>query len=384
MYYKLLKHLVFAGLLLAIVFGTLLPLPVAASSQTDQASQLNEANQVIQPVILGVNGALSAAPTPPAFSWPWTYGQSWQFTQGPHGTNFSGLDINNGALPWNSTARHEVRAAAAGTARRISNCYVIIDHGNGWSTGYVHIRAEIKNGWVAANQVIGILETNKSAAQCGGYAEAPHLHFRLLYNNVETSIIGATFSGWTVKVEDGYLKNPSAKRSMYIKNCEKKYIYQRILNNVGNPAPAGIVNGKTYSIHPTIDTNQALDIYGGKAYSDAKIAQWGFHGGPNQLWKAIQTGDGAFIFQSVLNNSYCLTVQNDSTSQGGKIVLYECNKRSSQTWRMLPVSGTTDTFCNLNSQLVMDVPGSKRDWGLQPQLWESNNTAAQKFTFIQR
>ena len=204
-------------------------------------------------VVMALTAVLSAAPTqsvaasplgaPPSnmFQWPWALNQTGQMTQGPHSDNWSGLDINSGSISWNSSTRQEVRAAAAGTARVISSCYIIIDHANGWSTGYVHIRAEISSGPVAANQKIGIIETNQAAAQCGGKADGPHLHFRLFYNGAMTSIVGATFGGWTVGVENGYYQDPANKRSLYTKNGVTKYIYQSLDNGQGVIQPPVIV-----------------------------------------------------------------------------------------------------------------------------------------------
>jgi hypothetical protein len=177
--------------------------------------------------------------------WPWALGQSWQVTQGPHGANWSGLDINGGSLSWGSPTRQEIRAVAAGYLTKMSSCYVVIDHGGGWQTGYVHIRAEVSSGPVSANQVIGIIETNQAAAQCGGRADAPHLHLRLLYNNSETSIVGATFGGWTVGVESGYYQDPANKRSTYTKNGVTRYIYQSLDNTVVAP-PTVFANGSSY------------------------------------------------------------------------------------------------------------------------------------------
>jgi murein DD-endopeptidase MepM/ murein hydrolase activator NlpD len=187
-------------------------------------------------------GSASAAPAVPSnfFQWPWPQGQSWKITQGPHtkAENWSGLDMNQTSVPWGSGSVQEVRAAAGGKVTTASYCYVVIDHQNGWSTGYVHIRTMVKKGdTVVANQKIGIIDTNYSTAVCGGSTTAPHLHFRLMYNGNDTSIVGATFSGWTVSVQDGYYTDPVHKSSLYTKNGVTKHVGD-LLDNIMTPPPA--------------------------------------------------------------------------------------------------------------------------------------------------
>ena len=165
------------------------------------------------------------------FQWPWTFGQQWQITQGPHSTNLSGLDMNPRGMSWGESAQEWVVAAAAGTVVEASNCFVKIQHANGWSTGYVHMgNVQVSQGSsVNKNDRIGIIGTNQSSAQCGGFADGPHLHFKLYKDNVETSIIGTIFSSWTVGVEDGYTAT-NGKRSLYTKGGVTKHIFELLDN----------------------------------------------------------------------------------------------------------------------------------------------------------
>jgi len=203
-------------------------------------------------VTAGANSIASDQSTKPAgmqalapefFQWPWPSNESWKITQGPHSDNNAGLDISKNRMPWGSSEIAEIRAAAGGIVTSTSSCYVKIDHQNGWSTEYVHIRSTVKkNDKVNANAKIGIIETIKKDAMCGGTPSAPHLHFNLLYDGKKVSIIGKTFGGWMVKVEKGYTP-VNGKRSMYVKNGVTKYINNLLDNRVGqNVSPPNNVN----------------------------------------------------------------------------------------------------------------------------------------------
>ncbi|MEA5077273.1 MAG: M23 family metallopeptidase [Anaerolineaceae bacterium] len=186
------------------------------------------------------------APAADFFQWPWPSDQSWYITQGPHSDNNAGLDMMRKKMSWGSSEIAEVRAAAGGIVTYASSCDLKIYHQNGWGTEYVHIRSSVTTGQtVVAHQKIGIIETTKSKALCGGSATGPHLHFNLLYNGKKVSIIGTTFGGWLVKVQSGYTPT-NGKKSMYVKNGVTKYINQLLDNRKGkNPPPSNnvFVNG---------------------------------------------------------------------------------------------------------------------------------------------
>lgn len=201
--------------------------------------------------------ALAPATAPDGFfQWPWPLGSSWWVSQGPHGTNFSGIDVQPRTMSWGESAVFGVRAAAAGKVVEKSSCYVKIDHLNGFSTAYVHIGGVVVQvgQQVTQNQKIGIIETNKAAAQCGGSADGPHVHFRLIQNGTYASVIGSSFGGWVVSVEDGYLQDPDNHKSMYTKaGVGVRYIYQLLENTLpartafsGAPQLHEYFEGQTY------------------------------------------------------------------------------------------------------------------------------------------
>jgi murein DD-endopeptidase MepM/ murein hydrolase activator NlpD len=142
---------------------------------------------------------IAASDGPPQFSLPWSTGQIWRLTGGPHsnvgyGRPWSSLDFA-GPVPGVS---YPVRAAAAGVVVRPCANWVQIKHGNGWETSYYHlIRIKVTGGQtVQRGQLLGYTSTQ---AGCGGSATGPHVHFSLKHDGQYVNIRGFTFGGWTVR-----------------------------------------------------------------------------------------------------------------------------------------------------------------------------------------
>ena len=122
---------------------------------------------------------------------PWDRSDSYRFTGGPHNWTMDwtcylapvedacGLDFG--------MDHREVIAAAGGTVQwgyspgAVGN-YLVVDHGDGWSTRYLHlsqIDQSLTSGeTIGQGRVLGISGTAGSG---------PHLHFEIRYNNAPTA-----------------------------------------------------------------------------------------------------------------------------------------------------------------------------------------------------
>ena len=131
-------------------------------------------------------------------SLPWSAGQSWKLTGGPHKNSINSTVWS--ALDFQGPNRSGVaRAARSGVVWRSSTCpnFIRIDHSNGWQTGYYHLSNEkvSKGQTVSRGQALGDISTKSG---CGGSATGPHVHFSLRKNGVEQKIDGHDIGGWTV------------------------------------------------------------------------------------------------------------------------------------------------------------------------------------------
>ena len=117
------------------------------------------------------------------------------------GNNYYALDF--GRPP--NCAEPKILAAAAGTvivSRNDPNGYgefIIIDHGNGYTTIYAHFKTRFKqvNNYVQQGEVLGVMGTT-------GISTGPHLHFAL--KKGESSVLPEPMSGYTNFTPGHYYK----------------------------------------------------------------------------------------------------------------------------------------------------------------------------------
>ncbi|MCE9646272.1 MAG: peptidoglycan DD-metalloendopeptidase family protein [Chloroflexi bacterium] len=151
-----------------------------------------------------------APPPVDMFQLPWEQGASWVAFDGfDNGTRRSETSPHyfklGGAVDFaphanmvigESTANAWVTAAAAGTVTTVTSCYIIIDHGNGWTTEYWHLaNIQVVNAQkVYRNQRLGVIADNVTQQVCPGNEHpGPHLHFVM-----RPSMKDTVFSGWTI------------------------------------------------------------------------------------------------------------------------------------------------------------------------------------------
>lgn len=135
-----------------------------------------------------------------SLSLPWTDGQAWRLTGGPHS------NTGRNAHPWSSLdfagpragMSVKVRAARRGIVVRPCGNLVQIRHSGGWTTSYYHL----KNITVRAGQSVArgaLLGYTSTRAKCGGSASGPHVHFSLMRYGSHVNIRGHAIGGWVVR-----------------------------------------------------------------------------------------------------------------------------------------------------------------------------------------
>lgn len=132
-------------------------------------------------LVSGLPGAAYAASTDgPDFEMPFACGDTWT------GTSRSSHSPSPLSIDWNRpndlgaimvAAAPGVVTAVADLGGRSYGRYVVVDHGNGWSTLYAHLLSQ----WVTTGQSVDQGQIIGQVGSTGG-STGPHLHFEERYN----------------------------------------------------------------------------------------------------------------------------------------------------------------------------------------------------------
>ncbi len=148
-------------------------------------------------------------------SFPFPANETWGFL-GPHpaegATTRDALDF----YPYYDNAQNApVLAMRGGVVYRPCDNMILIDHGDGWTTGYYHvINIAVQNGQVVQRgQQLGGTSAEHT---CGGFANGPHVHIWVEFRGQSVAIAGRDIGGWTVEAGpnpyDGCLVKGSVRR----------------------------------------------------------------------------------------------------------------------------------------------------------------------------
>ena len=171
----------------------------------------------------------------PDLKLPWPKDSVWYFTSGPHQTN--AVDF---ASPGSGCSRDRwiddwVAATRQGKVVTVSQVLVVVEHGDGWRTGYFHVPSEdrVSNGQeVSQGDHIGHPGCCGDGTQqytctpgqwcscnswcsCSGNwnccATGAHVHLMLYKDGNKETWNGKTISGWTIQSTNGEYQGKMVK-----------------------------------------------------------------------------------------------------------------------------------------------------------------------------
>ncbi len=163
----------------------------------------------------------------PELTLPWSSGETWYFTGGPHGgwgdrSGWAALDFVPADQTGCAPSSHWATAAAPGKVIRSENGEVVIDLdgdgfvGTGWTLLYMHMGSAGRIG--LGNEVRTGDPIGRPSCE-GGYSTAAHLHISRRYNGQWIEAHGPTpftMSEWetqhTSETYDGYLQRGEEQR----------------------------------------------------------------------------------------------------------------------------------------------------------------------------
>lgn len=132
------------------------------------------------------------------------------------------------------------------------------------------------------------------------------------------------------------------------------------------------------TIRSALDNNKVLDICGRQIKNWTQIILFRDNSGFNQAFDMIAYDDGAYAF--VNSNKFAIDVENGQAFSGAKIQLYELNNTKAQKFYLIKREAPYFSIHSaLNPKYVIDVSNGDSNDGTKIQLWEYNGTKAQFF-----
>ena len=141
----------------------------------------------------------------------------------------------------------------------------------------------------------------------------------------------------------------------------------------------------TYTI-VNMNSGKALDVPSAQARNGQRVQQYASNNTRAQRWYVRQAGGGAVFIQSALGN-YILDLTGHSTSNGTIVELWNPGVDANQKFMLTSVPAVRNVPTNtsvkiesaLNSDQVADIPSASKANGTPVQLYQSNNTDAQRY-----
>ena len=142
-----------------------------------------------------------------------------------------------------------------------------------------------------------------------------------------------------------------------------------------------------YTIASSLNENQVIDISNALIANKNKIQLYQNNNTNAQRWNIVHKGKSSFEIRSKINNNYCLDLTDGKISNNTKVQLYKCNSTAAQRFKFVEVleskqtieDGTYTISNSSNENLVVDVANGKTVNKTNIQLYNSNNTDAQKW-----
>jgi N-acetylmuramoyl-L-alanine amidase len=148
----------------------------------------------------------------------------------------------------------------------------------------------------------------------------------------------------------------------------------------------------TYTIVSGNGTHKALDVSGASTSNGANVQIYEQNGTDAQHWRLTYNRDRTSRYYGMarlvnVSSGKALDVYGALARSGANVQQYAVNGSSAQWWQLVQDAGTTGRSgyllrSALQGYFALDVSGGSLANGTNVQIWASNGTAAQRFTFV--
>ena len=135
-----------------------------------------------------------------------------------------------------------------------------------------------------------------------------------------------------------------------------------------------------------VGTGKVLDVYAAQFMPGGNIQQWDYNGTDAQKWAIVQNDDGTYTFVNKANG-LAMDIYGGYTGNGGNLNTYRQNGTKAQRFAIEKIDAYADgiySIRNFNSRTTktMDIQSASTKSGARAQLYDINDTLAQRFQVV--
>ncbi|PKN94694.1 MAG: hypothetical protein CVU44_02475 [Chloroflexi bacterium HGW-Chloroflexi-6] len=181
-----------------------------------------------------------------------------------------------------------------------------------------------------------------------------------LYKSVEVPLVTIPFTPKAVKFPTKNL-DPGSSLSE-----DKAYLIRSLSNEM-------VLTAKNQLSYDPWDKQHLKPYF---TYWDAPVVQQPWKSLIAQRWLAIPFGNGTYYLAPAINQ-FCLT----GTKKGQAVTQRSCSPEDGALWKLEPINGVNGDFRirHAESNLVLAVPGSTKDFGAKLILWDQRDGKNQEW-----
>ena len=135
-----------------------------------------------------------------------------------------------------------------------------------------------------------------------------------------------------------------------------------------------------YVIHSALNSSRVLDVSGGSVLSDANVQLYTANGTAAQQFIVKRSSNGTYSIYSN-KSGMAVTVKDGKNANGTNVYQFYPAGGTGQIWNIVPTGKGYYKVVSAIGSKVLDVAGGKTANGTNIQIYTSNGTKAQRFTF---
>lgn len=143
----------------------------------------------------------------------------------------------------------------------------------------------------------------------------------------------------------------------------------------------GTLEDGTYSFVSALPGNKVVDLKDGSRANGANVQMWASNGSDAQRWEVSSSDDGYLTITNVASGKP-LDVSAGKALPGANVQQYEANGSRAQQWIAVAEKNGVQLVSALWPNLSLDISAASTQNGANVQIWESNGSAAQTFKAV--